>query len=214
MKRLAWTAATLAAFAAGGTGFWLEQAGSKPPSHQQPSVSAHADVTAQTPVDPRIAYYRDPSGKPFYSPEPRNDPDGKAFLPVHVDEDVSFEDKPPSVEADTQAQPRRILYYRNLMGLADISQVPKKDSMGMDYVPVYDDEGNGTAVKVSAEKLQRTGVRFDTATLRNLSQPIHAPGTLNEDERRISVVSLRSEAFVEAVRRCHDRQPGHPRESH
>ena len=32
---------------------------------------------------------------------------------------------------------RKVLYYRNPMGLADTSPVPKKDAMGMDYVPVY-----------------------------------------------------------------------------
>lgn len=35
---------------------------------------------------------------------------------------------------------RRIIYYRNPMGEPDISLVPKKDSMDMDYVPVYADE--------------------------------------------------------------------------
>ncbi len=35
---------------------------------------------------------------------------------------------------------RKILYYRNPMGLADTSPVPKKDGMGMDYIPVYADE--------------------------------------------------------------------------
>ena len=35
---------------------------------------------------------------------------------------------------------RKILYYRNPMGLPDTSPVPKKDPMGMDYVPVYEGE--------------------------------------------------------------------------
>jgi len=35
---------------------------------------------------------------------------------------------------------RKILYYRNPMGLPDTSPVPKKDDMGMDYLPVYADE--------------------------------------------------------------------------
>lgn len=39
----------------------------------------------------------------------------------------------------TQAE-RKILYYRNPMGLPDTSPEPKKDSMGMDYIPVYADE--------------------------------------------------------------------------
>ena len=30
---------------------------------------------------------------------------------------------------------RKILYYRNPMGLPDTSPVPKKDSMGMEYIP-------------------------------------------------------------------------------
>jgi Cu(I)/Ag(I) efflux system membrane fusion protein len=55
---------------------------------------------------------------------------------------------------------RKILYYRNPMGHPDTSPVPKKDSMGMDYIPVYEDEQDepGT-VKVSPEKIQRTGVK-------------------------------------------------------
>lgn len=32
----------------------------------------------------------------------------------------------------------RILYYKNPMGEPDTSPVPKKDSMGMDYIPVYE----------------------------------------------------------------------------
>jgi Cu(I)/Ag(I) efflux system membrane fusion protein len=40
---------------------------------------------------------------------------------------------------------RKILFYRNPMGKADTSPVPKKDEMGMDYIPVYADEAGGTA---------------------------------------------------------------------
>ena len=35
---------------------------------------------------------------------------------------------------------RQILYYKDPMGMPDYSPVPKKDSMGMDYIPVYADE--------------------------------------------------------------------------
>ena len=40
----------------------------------------------------------------------------------------------------------KILYYRNPMGLPDVSPVPKKDSMGMDYLPVYEEAANLTPV--------------------------------------------------------------------
>ena len=45
------------------------------------------------------------------------------------------------------AQEPKILYYRNPMGLPDTSDVPKKDSMGMDYLPVYAEEPAAMNVK-------------------------------------------------------------------
>ena len=46
----------------------------------------------------------------------------------------------PEVSAAPAKAERKILYYRNPMGLPDTSPEPKKDDMGMDYIPVYDDE--------------------------------------------------------------------------
>ena len=55
---------------------------------------------------------------------------------------------------------RKILYYRNPMGAPDTSPVPKKDPMGMDYIPVYaDEQDDAGTVKVSLDKIQRIGVR-------------------------------------------------------
>ena len=45
------------------------------------------------------------------------------------------------------------------MGLPDTSPTPKKDSMGMDYIPVYEgDDTDDGSVKLSPGKIQRTGV--------------------------------------------------------
>jgi Cu(I)/Ag(I) efflux system membrane fusion protein len=95
---------------------------------------------------------------------------------------------------------RKLRFYRNPMGLPDTSPVPKKDSMGMDYIPVYDDEGasNGT-VKISLGKLQKTGVRSEQVERRVLNVPVRAPGTIELDERRVSIVSFRFEGFIESV---------------
>jgi Cu(I)/Ag(I) efflux system membrane fusion protein len=95
---------------------------------------------------------------------------------------------------------RRIKFYRNPMGLPDTSATPKKDSMGMDYIPVYDDEdAEGTTVKISLGKVQKTGVRSEQVERRVLNVPVRAPGTIQLDERRASVVSFRFEGFVESV---------------
>jgi membrane fusion protein, copper/silver efflux system len=95
---------------------------------------------------------------------------------------------------------KRIKFYRNPMGLPDTSPVPKKDSMGMDYIPVYDDENaEGTAVKLSPGKIQKTGARSEQVERRVLNVPVRAPGTIQLDERRVSIVSFRFEGFIESV---------------
>jgi Cu(I)/Ag(I) efflux system membrane fusion protein len=65
---------------------------------------------------------------------PKKTPDGRDYVPVFDDASVPA---PPAEPAAEKSGKGRILYYRNLMGLPDTSKVPKKDSMGMDYIPVY-----------------------------------------------------------------------------
>jgi Cu(I)/Ag(I) efflux system membrane fusion protein len=143
-------------------------------------------------------YYRDPGGAPLWSAAPRKDRQGRDYLPV-------FEDGEPGAEP-TKAKPqqadaaRKILYYRNPMGLPDTSPVPKKDPMGMDYVPVHEGEdGDDGAVKLSPAKIQRSGVRSEPAERRALSVVVRAPGTIQLDERRVSVIAMRAESFVQKV---------------
>ena len=70
----------------------------------------------------------------------------------------------------------------------------------MDYLPVYEgeDSDDGT-VKLSPGKLQKTGVRSEPVERRMLSAPLHAPGIVQLDERRVSVVALRFEGFIDSI---------------
>lgn len=57
----------------------------------------------------------------------------------------------PSASASAPVAEKKILYYRNPMGLPDTSPVPKKDAMGMDYIPVFEGEdsaANNTQGKI------------------------------------------------------------------
>lgn len=70
----------------------------------------------------------------------------------------------------------------------------------MDYIPVYDGEDSDDgSVKLSPGKIQRTGVKSEPAAMRILRTAIRAPGTIQLDERRISVISMRSESWVQKV---------------
>ncbi len=147
-----------------------------------------------------VIYYRDPDGLPNYSPAPRKTSAGKDYLAVRASEDVSFEEKAPKTMTAKRGERGKIRYYRNPMGLPDTSPTPKKDSMGMDYLPVYEgDQDDDSSVKVSAGKLQKAGVQTEIAERRTLNTVVRAPGTVQEDERRKAVVSLRFEGFIDSV---------------
>ena len=125
------------------------------------------------------------------------------------------DDKPPppmKVEAErpspaentgkpSQKDQPKVLYYRNPMGLPDTSPVPKKDSMGMDYIPVYADEDSGSdsSVKISLDKVQRTGVRTEIAKKRPLSRSVKAAAVARYDERSLHSVTLRADSFIEKL---------------
>ncbi|MDI1264105.1 MAG: efflux RND transporter periplasmic adaptor subunit [bacterium] len=156
--------------------------------------------SAQTAATGPIVYYRDPDGAPAYSLTPRKASSGKEYLPVRAGEDVSFEEQAPEVMTAKGGERGRIKFYRNPMGLPDTSATPKKDSMGMDYLPVYEGEqDDDSSVKVSAGKLQKAGVQTEVAERRSLNTMVRAPGTVQQDERRVSVVSLRFEGFIDTV---------------
>lgn len=94
---------------------------------------------------------------------------------------------------------RRVLYYRNAMGLPDTSPVPKKDTMGMDYVPVYADEDTSGTVTISADKIQTLGVRTEAAAVRTMTRSVRAVGAVAVDERNEYQVAPRFEAWIERL---------------
>ncbi len=161
-------------------------------------AAAKQSPTASEVTGP-VIYYRDPDGLPNYSLTPKKTSAGKDYLAVRASEDVSFEEKAPETKTAKSGR-GKIRYYRNPMGLPDTSPTPKKDSMGMDYLPVYEgDQDDDSSVKVSAGKIQKTGVQTELAERRTLNTVVRAPGIVQEDERRKAVVSLRFEGFIDTV---------------
>ncbi len=174
----------------GVAGYWT----AKQPLWPSRSHLATPAAAAERPA----LYYRDPSGAPFWSAGPKKDGQGRDYLPVYEDEEPLSGQPAPKLQAADGS--RKILYYRNPMGLPDTSPVPKKDPMGMNYVPVYEgDEVDGGSVKLSPGKIQRTGVKSEPVERRVIRTLVKAPGTIQLDERRVSVVAMRAESFVQKV---------------
>lgn len=113
--------------------------------------------------------------------------------------------------AGAPADARKPLYYRNPMGLPDTSPTPKKDPMGMDYIPVYADDaapaGSANQISISTEKVQRLGVRTEAAKLRTLERTASVAGRIEPDERRLYAIAPKFEGYVE---RLHVNATGQP----
>ena len=121
---------------------------------------------------------------------------GAAYWAGHREATIAA---PAAAEQASTTDGREILYYRHPMGLPDTSPEPKKDSMGMDYIAVYADEqdDDGTTVKVSLDKIQRSGVKTEKVEMRSLSRAIRGVGTVHHDESRLWIVTVRSDGYVE-----------------
>jgi membrane fusion protein, copper/silver efflux system len=152
---------------------------------------------------PPPLYYQDPDGKPFYAAGPRQTQDGRPYRPVFVDGVVPLDDATPKAAPASRGHAdHRVLYYRNPMGLPDNSPKPKKDTMGMDYLPVYADEGaqgdSPGTVRISPGRLQTLGVRTEAAQMRPMAaRSVRATGILQFNERRLATVTTKVPGWIE-----------------
>jgi len=94
--------------------------------------------------------------------------------------------KKNSGRSKPNAENNKILYYRNPMNPEITSAVPMKDSMGMDYIPVYatvggEDKNKEAGVYISTEKQQLIGVTKEKIEKRHLTYQINTVGEIAYD---------------------------------
>lgn len=106
------------------------------------------------------------------------------------------EDSPPE---------RKLLYYKNPMGTGHVSDKPMKDEMGMDYVPVYENElarGSGSEpglVIIDPAMVQTIGVRTATVSQGKVTGEISASGVVALNESASTVVTSKVAGYVEKL---------------
>ncbi len=111
-------------------------------------------------------------------------------------------DAVPMAAVDAQKPAKKLLYYRNPMGLPDTSPMPKKDPMGMDYLPVYEGDEEATddgGLRISPGKVQKLGVRTAPARLQVLDRSVRASGRVEIDESRTYTVTAKFEGYIERL---------------
>ncbi|MDQ6995716.1 MAG: efflux RND transporter periplasmic adaptor subunit, partial [Mariprofundaceae bacterium] len=107
-------------------------------------------------------------------------------------------------EATTKKDAPKVLFYRNPMNPNITSPVFTKDSMGMDYIPVYADDGHDTSapvgtVKINPTMVQNIGVRTVKAKLQTLSRSIRTVGRVTYNEERVARLHPKYNAWVEKI---------------
>jgi Cu(I)/Ag(I) efflux system membrane fusion protein len=94
-----------------------------------------------------------------------------------------------------------IIHYRHPMGLPATSPVPKKDSMGMDYIPVYENEAavGDSAVVIAPETIQTLGVKVETAKEADFGRTIRAFGAVADNARLLTEVTSRVDGWIDEL---------------
>lgn len=122
---------------------------------------------------------------------------GAGYLFARIGADVA----PVAARESAERAP---LFYRNPMNPEVTSPVPAKDSMGMDYIPVYADDGADDApagtVRIDPVTLQNIGVRTAVVERRAISRTINTVGRIDYDEKNLYQLHPKTEGWVEELR--------------
>ncbi len=115
----------------------------------------------------------------------------------------------------------KLLFYRNPMNPAITSPVPAKDEMGMDYIPVYEDDAKTPAkslqqqaddffseekgvsglgvVTMTEQGIRLSGVQVAAVVQENIQRTLRTVGLVVPDETRIHRVQTKVGGWVEAL---------------
>ena len=97
---------------------------------------------------------------------------------------------------------RKIKYYKSTMSPGEVKPGPGKDSMGMDMVPVYEDEaaaGESQQIAIDPVTTQNMGIRTTTLTRGPLRRTIRTVGAIDYDETTLADVTTKFKGWIEKL---------------
>lgn len=95
---------------------------------------------------------------------------------------------------------RKIKYYKSTMLLGEISQSLRKDSMGMDMVPVFEDEAaDSSTISIDPVTTQNMGLRTGVVTKGPLRRSIRTVGVVDFDETTLADVTTKFKGWIEKL---------------
>lgn len=106
----------------------------------------------------------------------------------------------PIKQGNQKTGERKILFYRHPMNPEIVSDHPKKDEMGMDFVPVYEGEiSESEVVTIDPDVQQKINIKTTKVELRELSSKVITNGILRTDETREFIVTTRLDGWIEKL---------------
>jgi Cu(I)/Ag(I) efflux system membrane fusion protein/cobalt-zinc-cadmium efflux system membrane fusion protein len=103
-------------------------------------------------------------------------------------------------QADKPEGERKIKYWVAPMDPTYIRDEPGKSPMGMDLVPVYEDEApSGATIAVDPVTAQNMGVRTAPVERRHMHRKIRTVGTVNYDEPKVISVNAKVDGWIERL---------------
>lgn len=95
---------------------------------------------------------------------------------------------------------RKIIYWRAPMDPNEIYDAPGKSKMGMDLVPVYEDETGGSGiVTIDPEVQQNMNIKTETVQVKQISSKVITNGVLVTNETSEYIVTTRINGWVEKL---------------
>ncbi len=122
------------------------------------------------------------------------------FLLGRTTADKSATTAPRQVTAN--ANERKVLYWQAPMNPMEVYDSSGKSAMGMELVPVFDDEVDtvpGGVVSIDPATIQNMGVRTTHVTKMDLSRVVRTVGTVEYNEEARHVVSSKLSGWIEKL---------------
>jgi Cu(I)/Ag(I) efflux system membrane fusion protein/cobalt-zinc-cadmium efflux system membrane fusion protein len=117
--------------------------------------------------------------------------------------EVALEENAHSNDKEKEkSQSRKIKYWVAPMDPNYIRHEPGKSPMGMDLVPVYEDEGEKSSegvIRIDPVTVQTIGVRTASVTRGQLRKSIRAVGRIAYDEKRVEHIHTKVTGWVEKL---------------
>ena len=129
--------------------------------------------------------------------------DGHSFRHNPLVKDAIAEEKGLKAGMIHPETGKKIKYWMSPMDPTYIRDEPGKSPMGMDLVPVYEEEGEekeaASVIRIDPATMQNMGVRLARVQRKPLVKDIRTYGTVTYDERKIYTVNTKFNGWIEKL---------------